>query len=132
MQGRQGGIPTRACTITVQQVRDERSIHSQRQQFLSASRPNIPAGGNSKIEGKEPRMAGQQLSTRAASFASELKEPETSDLARTSAKLTRQRSSREARRSSKEADSECPFEKINREGGLSQLPCVDPGDAKSF
>jgi hypothetical protein len=93
--------------------------------------PDIPAEGNSKI--KNSGLAEQQkLSTRAASFAGGLAEPKTLDLTWTSAKLTRQRSSREARRSSKEADGECPFEKINREGGLLHLPCADPGDAKEL
>lgn len=94
----------------------------------SASRPlpNIPAflaDGNSKIQRKDSGLAGQQkLFTRAASFEGRIEEPETSDLTSTSAKLTRTRSSREERRSSEDADGECLFEKIDRQGALVPLP----------
>ena len=101
----------------------------------SASRPNLPAGGNSKIQRKEMRLAGQHCGCPPGLSALQLNSRSRrpgSDLTPTSAKLTRQRSSREARRSSKEADGECPFEKFNREGGLLHLPCADPGDAKEL
>jgi hypothetical protein len=89
--------------------------------------PDIPAEGNSKI--KNSGLAEQQkLSTRAASFAGGLAEPKTLDLTWTSAKLTRQRSSREATRSRKDADGECLFQKIDREGGLAPRPRAEPDD----
>jgi hypothetical protein len=94
------------------------------------SRPllNIPADGKSQSQRKKGLAGQQKLSTRAASFAGGRAELETSDLTSTLAKLTRQRSSREARRSRKDADGECLFEKINRDGVLVPLPRADPDD----